>query len=288
MDIMERIKGEYDGQSALRKKISDFIMDNLLQACFFSLKEFASANEVTEATVLSYGRSIGCDSYLQMKKELQNQAMKSFSSQSRLSVLAKQSSSFDDLFLKVETAEIKSLRAMFEYNSPQKIRAILALLKRAHDIYAVGHCESRIFSDYFSRRMNSLGCSCEALDLQDISLSLSKISSIAASDSLLVAITITPYGKPTLSMARLCKSIGMPVIAITDSQYSPIVADCDEFLLVSTELFGLTNSPTSVFALINLISILMQFDLQKEEHAQQDLQPDILARRYDDILNTLN
>ncbi|MCI1208615.1 MAG: hypothetical protein LKF96_04145 [Treponema sp.] len=145
MEIIERTKEAYDGQSNVRKTISDYILSHTLQSCFFSLKEFSDAVEITEATAISYGKSLGFNSYLEMKKALQNYSMAEFSSQERLSMLSGQSSSFDGLFKRVERSEI----------------------------------------------------------------------------GLLIAITMTPYGKPTFALAGVVKQSGMPVIAITDSNYSP-------------------------------------------------------------------
>ena len=288
MEIVDLIKESYGGQSRVRKNISDYILANPLQSCFFSLKEFAEALNITEATVISYGKSIGFGSYLEMKKALQNYSMAEFSSQERLSLLASQSASFDGLFKRVERSEIGLLRSMFEHNPPEHIRKIIERIKQAACVFTAGHNVARMFADYFSWRLNSLGIVSDSLDLNNITLCLDKISSEVPSKNLLIVMTMTPYGKPTLALAGVCKKIGTPVIAVTDSEYSPVVKSADETLLVQTELLGLTNSPTAMFSLVNLITILIQFELQQDGRQPIEKRSDSLKDLYTDLLSDIS
>ena len=71
MDILEQIKAGYSSFSRPRQRISDFILNNPEQCCFLSLKSFADQVCTTEVTVLNFCRGLGLNSYMALKKALQ-------------------------------------------------------------------------------------------------------------------------------------------------------------------------------------------------------------------------
>ena len=72
MDILEQIKAGYGSFSRPRQRISDFILNNPEQCCFLSLKSFADQVCTTEVTVLNFCRGLGLNSYMALKKALQD------------------------------------------------------------------------------------------------------------------------------------------------------------------------------------------------------------------------
>ena len=72
MDILEQIRAGYSSFSRPRQRISDFILNNPEQCCFLSLKSFADQVCTTEVTVLNFCRGLGLNSYMALKKALQD------------------------------------------------------------------------------------------------------------------------------------------------------------------------------------------------------------------------
>ncbi|MFA7107989.1 MAG: MurR/RpiR family transcriptional regulator [Sphaerochaetaceae bacterium] len=286
MDIINKIKTDYKSQSTLRRKISDYILDDPLQVSFLSLKCFSTLTKVTEATIISYCKSIGCDSFSELKKYLQSFVMEHFSQKDRLSLIASQSPTFDSLYMKIVDAEKKSQRTLYENNPPMKIEQVLKFINNASNIFIAACDATKPVADYFAKRLNSLGHPSSALNLEDTSAVLTQISSVKYIDkSLLISITIVPYSKSTLAITKSCKMFNMPIVSITDSSFSPIVKDSNINLIVPTELFGLTNSLTSLYSIINLIVILLQYDskdFEKEHLKNKGFNKDFL-----DIYNSM-
>ena len=286
MDIINKIKTDYKSQSTLRRKISDYILDDPLQVSFLSLKCFSTLTKVTEATIISYCKSIGCDSFSELKKYLQSFVMEHFSQKDRLSLIASQSPTFDSLYMKIVDAEKKSQRTLYENNPPMKIEQVLKFINNASNISIAACDATKPVADYFAKRLNSLGHPSSALNLEDTSAVLTQISSVKYIDkSLLISITIVPYSKSTLAITKSCKMFNMPIVSITDSSFSPIVKDSNINLIVPTELFGLTNSLTSLYSIINLIVILLQYDskdFEKEHLKNKGFNKDFL-----DIYNSM-
>ncbi|MDD4157729.1 MAG: MurR/RpiR family transcriptional regulator [Candidatus Cloacimonetes bacterium] len=217
MDIINKIKTDYKSQSTLRRKISDYILDDPLQVSFLSLKCFSTLTKVTEATIISYCKSIGCDSFSELKKYLQSFVMEHFSQKDRLSLIASQSPTFDSLYMKIVDAEKKSQRTLYENNPPMKIEQVIKFINNASNIFIAACDATKPVADYFAKRLNSLGHPSSALNLEDTSAVLTQISSVKYIDkSLLISITIVPYSKSTLAITKSCKMFNMPIVSITD------------------------------------------------------------------------
>jgi len=286
MDIINKIKTDYESQSTLRRRISDYILDNPLEVSFLSIKRFSTVTNVTEATIISYCKSIGCVSFSELKKYLQSFVMERFSQKDRLSLIASQSQTFDSLYMKVVNAEKKSQRTLYENNPPMKIEQVIKLINNASNIFVAAYDVTKPIADYLAKRLNSLGHPCSSLNLEDTSSVLNKITSVKnITKSLLISITIVPYSKATLAITKSCKMFNMPIVSITDSSFSPIVKDSNIDLIVPTELFGLTNSLTSLYSIINLIVILLQYDskdIEKESVKSKGINKDFL-----DVYNSM-
>ena len=264
MNVIEKIKIEYNNQTNLRKKISDFILKEPLKVSFFSLNQFSKVTDVMEPTIISYCKSIGFASFSEFKQSLQSYVIQNFSQKDRLTLLASESKTFDSLYMKIVAEEEKSLKNLYRNNPPLKIATMLKYINNATSIYIAAYDAAKPFADYLASRLNNLGHPCTSLNLKDSSKILNLFPTKEPIEkNLLISITITPYSPLTLSITHICRKFNMPIISISDSKYCPIEKDSDANFVVPTELFGLTNSPTSMYSLINLIVILLQYNPKK-------------------------
>ena len=101
MDILEQIKAGYGSFSRPRQRISDFILNNPEQCCFLSLKNFAEQVGTTEVTVLNFCRGLGLNSYMALKKALQDYLIMRVNSGERLKMAVSGSGSAQELYQRV-------------------------------------------------------------------------------------------------------------------------------------------------------------------------------------------
>ncbi len=65
--LVSRINSYYDGLSKSDQKISDFLIDNIDTAARLSIQDFATAINVSTATISRYAKKIGFDSFQELK-----------------------------------------------------------------------------------------------------------------------------------------------------------------------------------------------------------------------------
>lgn len=282
MDILDRIRQEYDSLSRTRKKISDYILDNAAKCCFYSLKEFSSCVKVTEATVLSYCRGLGLGSFVDLKKELQTHMLSTVAPRDRVKMASRQSGNAAELYRRAAKSEREALRSTFEQNDLVKLQEFNQLLRGAKRVFVAGHNASRLPAWYFVRRMVPLGVDAYELDLQDEHQIFSRLSAQKPEECLVVAFAMSPYGAATVAVTEYCRQSGIRVAAVTDSHSSPVAENAQSVILCHTEFMGLTNSSTSIMAMINLLSMLYSFESGGTEMGRQR-QLDNMVEEFDQI-----
>jgi len=73
----------------------------------------------------------------------------------------------------------------------------------------------------------------------------------------LLAITVRPYTRHTLKAVRYAKSRGAKVVAITDSELSPLAPFADEIIIVGTETPSFFHSVAPAFAAAECLAALV-------------------------------
>lgn len=74
---------------------------------------------------------------------------------------------------------------------------------------------------------------------------------------LLLAITVRPYTRQTIKAARYASSKRAKIIAITDSEVSPLASLADETLIIGTETPSFFHSMTPAFATVECLAALV-------------------------------
>lgn len=271
MDILEKIKRQYDSFHKVRRRISDEILGSPGACCFLSLKEFAAAADVTETTVLNYCRSLGLSSYVELRKELQAHMLKAFDPGDRYEMAAAtRRGSAEALYQDMVKSEKDALRDTFHQNDMEKLFQFNCYVRGARRIFVAGHDISRILGDYLIRCLQPLGADITMLNLEDKQQMFSSLTACPAEETLVVAIAFPPYGQRTLDVADYCRKAGIPLVSITDSPISPLAREVEASLICHTELIGLTNSAASIVSVITLLSVLYSFERDGQKKVEKD------------------
>lgn len=264
LDILAEIKTQYETFGKARRQISDIILENPAKCCFLSLKEFAAAANTTEVTVLKYCRDLGISSFVELKKSLQSYMLTWISPTDRTKFIASQSVTQNDLIEKVLQSELEAIKRTFDENSIDRMMEFVSCLRQAKHICIAAHNVSKIPAQYFICRMAAAGLVANQLNLDDKFQIFSGLTSCCPEDTVLVAFCFSPYGKNTIQTAKFCKAAGIRVLALTDLLSSPMMTIADIALVCSMTLMEVTNSMTSMIAVVNVLSMLYSFEGQSE------------------------
>ena len=252
MNILEKIKTNYDSNKTSRRKIADYILNNTLDTAFLSLKDFSERVSTTEVTVLNYCKGLGFVGFYDFRKALQEFIMSNYSPRERIHAIIKDSQNPSQHYERLSSSELKCIKNSYNMNDSEKLTQALNLINQDTTIYIAAHGISSVCGNYFSYKFAAQGYICHMLDLNDPYSSIEKIQ--RSKTKILVAITMKPYSIQTLTFSALAKKENIPVIAFTDSQNSPIIESANTTIFCDTKILEITNSPTSIIAMINQLA----------------------------------
>ncbi len=116
----------------------------------------------------------------------------------------------------------RSIAALREKIDPHQLDKAIKLLAEAETIYLVGLRRSFPISSYMSLCLRQAGVKNMLIDAVG-GLAAEDVGFATPQDRIL-AISFTPYASETISLAQRAAARNVPVIAITDSPFSPLAS----------------------------------------------------------------
>ncbi len=138
---------------------------------------------------------------------------------------------------------------------PQALDAAVELLARARTISLIGTRRVYPVAVYLAYALGTLGARSELADQQG-GLSQRRIDLLDATDAVL-AVSFTPYSGETLALAQRAAGRGVPVVAITDSPFSPLAQLARVWIEVAETDLGGFRSLSATLALATTLCVAL-------------------------------
>ncbi|PZF77113.1 RpiR family transcriptional regulator [Aestuariivirga litoralis] len=150
-------------------------------------------------------------------------------------------------------ASARSLAGLQEKLDPAALDGAVEDLARAETIYLVGLRRSFPIASYMAYALGKLGVRATLVDAVG-GLAAEQITFATRRDAVL-AISFTPYAPETLSLARAAAEKGVPVIALTDSPFSPLAQIGGRWIEISEANFEGFRSMAATLALAMTLTV---------------------------------
>lgn len=118
-------------------------------------------------------------------------------------------------------ASIRSIERLMAGLSPQRIETAIGLLAGAETIYLIAARRAYAVAAYLTYALGRLGLRHTTVD--HAGLMGPETIGFASPRDVVLAISFTPYTQASIDLAAMAHKAGVPVIAITDSPFSPLV-----------------------------------------------------------------
>lgn len=257
-EIVERIKANLDGMPVQMQTAARFIMDHPSEVALLSMREQARKAGVPPATMTRLAQRIGFPGYQDLK-DTYAEAIRdnvSWFSGRAVNMLSRQRE-YGEVSLVTETVDAIT-GAINELRRPAIVEKLIKaadVLERAKRIYCVGARATfpvAFLFDYTQRYYSDKICLLEGPGDSGIDL----MDRVDSKDALL-AVSLSPYANSTHRTAKLGHAAGAAIVAITDSESSPIARIASVAILVSaqSQSFFDTISPALTAAEI-LVALL--------------------------------
>jgi len=150
-------------------------------------------------------------------------------------------------------AAARSAEALAERTDLARLETAVAVLARAGTIYLAGQRRSFAVAAYLSYTLAKL-CIRHELLASPTGIEPETLNMAGKGDALL-AFSFAPYAPGTLALVNAAAERGMPVVAVTDGPFSPLVAASEVWLeVIEADVDGFRN-PAATFALAMTLAV---------------------------------
>jgi len=262
-NILDQISSCYPKLTPSQKKVASYLHDNINEAFLLNSFQIAKKANVSEATVTRFISNLGFSGFSEFKKEIAQRVVKDFSTTKRLTESAESLEGPGSIFAEILNGDIENIRTLRATISDQLFDKAVKKLCSARSIYVLGLRSSYALAFYLSFNLRFFLKKVILLtpgigDMPEQILGVKK-------DHALVVISFRRYTRESFDIAEKIKKKEASVIAITNSELSPIAKLADVSLIASTKIPTYIESYAAPMSLIN--ALITSIALRKKDKA---------------------
>ena len=250
-NVLHTIRENLDAYSKGQKRIAAYILDHYDKAAFMTAKRLGDTVGVSESTVVRFAAQLGYEGYPEMQKALQEIIRGRLTSIQRIRASRDQISGRDILGT-VMHRDMAAIHNAIEQVDRKSFQQAVDKLLQARHIYLLGVRSSAYLAGYLHFYFHLIFPNVTLVQNAATGEIFEQLVRIGPND-VLVGISFPRYSKMAVSAVEFARSRGAEVIAITDSQMSPLYKVAGTSLLVSSDMISFIDSMAAPLSLLNAL-----------------------------------
>ena len=262
IDLLKKIEDSLPEMSKNRRVLGEYILKNYDKAAYLTASKLGAIVNVSESTVVRFAIELGFSGYPDLQHTLQELIRTKLTSIQRIEITNSRIGDADILekVLISDTEKIKSTldtisRADFE-------RAVSAIIN-ARMIYIVGMRSAASLAAFLSFYFRLIFSNVTLVQTTSGSELFEQILRMTK-DDVVIAITFPRYSKNVVKSVEYAKDTGAHIVALTDSELSPIAKNADSLLLAKSDMASFVDSLVAPLSIINALIVAISKIKQQE------------------------
>lgn len=252
-DILAAIEEKKSGFSKGQFRIAKYIEENFDKAAFMTAAKLGKTAGVSESTVVRFASELGFEGYPEMRLALQDMIRNRLTSVQRIEV-AKTVMGDKDTFSAVLQSDMEKIMLTLESVDRVMFNSAVAQIVNAEHIYILGTRTSAPLAMFMGFYFNLLMPNVRVVQENSPNELLEQIMRIGKND-VLIGLSFPRYSKRTVKAVRFAKDMGASVIAITDSESSPLAKETQTCLFAKSDMVSFVDSLVGPLSLINALIV---------------------------------
>ena len=208
---------------------------------------------VSESTVVRFAALLGYDGYPAMQKTLQEMVRSKLTSIQRIQASNDRLFS-SDVVASVLQTDMEKIRMAIEEIDRNMFGAVVDKLVAARHIYILGVRSSSFLAGYLHFYLHLIFENVTLVTSNSAGDILESILRIGPGD-VLVGISFPRYSKSTVKGVQFAHDRGADVVAVTDSEISPLYPLASAVLLARSDMISFVDSLVAPFSLLNALIV---------------------------------
>ena len=259
--VLHTIQSRMNSFSKGQKRIAAYILENYDKAAFMTANKLGKTAQVSESTVVRFATELGYDGYPTMQKALQEIIRGKLTSIQRRQASNAQMTD-PDILGTVMQRDMNSIHTAIIQADRAEFNRVVDKLVHAEHIYLLGVRSSSFLAGYLNFYFHLIFKNVTLVQNFSAGEIFEQMLHIGPGD-VLVGISFPRYSKMTENAVHFACDRGADVIAITDSQMSPLYQLASASLLVRSDMISMVDSMAAPLSLLN--ALIVAVGRQKKE-----------------------
>ena len=261
-DVLSLIQNNMDGFSKRQRVIGKFILENYDKAAFMTASRLGKTISVSESTVVRFAAELGYEGYPEMQRALQEVIQNKLTSIQRIEVSEDRLGSHDVLSA-VMQSDIEKIRMSLDLVDRGQFDKAVDSIVRAKHIYILGLRSSTAIASFLGFYLNLLFENVVLVHTTSVSEMFEQVIHIGEGD-LMIGISFPRYSSRTVKVMQFASDRGADVLAITDSEVSPLTKTAHTALLAKSDMMSFIDSLVAPLSLVNALIVAVGRKLNKD------------------------
>lgn len=249
-DLINVIQNNYYKFSKGQKQIAQFIIDHYDKAAFMTAAKIGETVDVSESTVVRFASSIGYSGFPELQKALQVLIKNKLTTVQRIGLDDDIINDADKLHKKIIKNEMNNMRSLYESIDTKALDEATEIILNASKVYILGLRTSSTLSNYLGFYLDVILDNVKVLNNSGVNSLYEEIIKVKETDVLIV-ISYPRYSKITIDATKFIKGRNAKIVAVTDTEASPVHSLADVSLLAKSNIVSFIDSLVVPLCMIN-------------------------------------
>lgn len=252
-DLLLKMEEMMPQFSKSQKLIAEYILNHYEKAAYMTALKLGNAVNVSESTVVRFAIELGYEGYPQLQRSLQSHIKNKLTSIQRMDVTRSRLGDLDPVE-GVLTQDIEKIRSTIECVSRENFENAVETIITAKNIYIQGAMSSGILASYMNYYLRMILDNTSLIGSVGTSEMYQQMIHIGEGD-VLIAMSFPRYAKSTIEACKFAHESSAQIIAVTDSDSSPLTQYAQIPLYARSDMVSFVDSLVAPMSLINALIV---------------------------------
>ena len=262
IDLLRKIEDSLPDMSKNRRVLGEYILSNYDKAAYLTASKLGAIVNVSESTVVRFAIELGFTGYPDLQHTLQELIRTKLTSIQRIEITNNRIGD-SDILEKVLISDTEKIKSTLETINRDDFQRAVSAIINARMIYIVGMRSSASLAAFLSFYFRLIFSNVTLVQTTSGSELFEQILRMEK-DDVLIAITFPRYSKNVVKSVEYAKNLGTHIIALTDSELSPIAQNADSLLLAKSDMASFVDSLVAPLSIINALIVAISKIKQQE------------------------
>ena len=252
-DILKLIDENLPSFSKGQRQIATYISKHYDKAAYMTAAKLGAEVGVSESTVVRFVMELGFEGYPEFRRALLALIRSKLTAVQRIEVTNNLIGDADVL-QKVLESDIEKIKKTLEGINKKAFDDAVRAIVDAKTVYIMGMRGSSYLAGLLNYSFRMISDNVRLIQTTSGSETFEQMMSLGETD-VFIAISFPRYSKSIIKGVEYAKSRGADVIAITDSDNSPIATNADQVLVAQSDMASFADSYVAPMSVINALIV---------------------------------